>query len=189
MFSSASFSTLTSLFAHSVDPRFGDFYGGVLHPITAIGHLLPMIALSLLVGQQGPRQARWILVVFPSAILVGAVVALFGEPVAGITWLNRFTLVLLGLLVAGAVRMPLPVLVVVAALFGLVHGYENTAGLSSSVSAHLFVLGVTASGFVLVAVVAALAVALKHPWQQIAVRVVGSWIAAIGILLIGLPQG
>lgn len=31
----------------------GDFYAGMLHPLTAIEFVLPMVALSLLAGQQG----------------------------------------------------------------------------------------------------------------------------------------
>ena len=39
--------------------------------------------------------------------------------------------------------------------------------------------------FVLVALAAGLVVALRTPWTRIAVRVAGSWIAAIGLLLLG----
>ena len=39
--------------------------------------------------------------------------------------------------------------------------------------------------FVVVALAAALVVALRAPWARIAVRVAGSWIAAIGLLLLG----
>ena len=39
--------------------------------------------------------------------------------------------------------------------------------------------------FVTVALAAALVVALRAPWTRIAVRVAGSWIAAIGLLLLG----
>ena len=39
--------------------------------------------------------------------------------------------------------------------------------------------------FVVVALAAALVVALRAPWARIAVRVAGSWIVAIGLLLLG----
>jgi hypothetical protein len=39
--------------------------------------------------------------------------------------------------------------------------------------------------FVLVALTAALVLSLKKPWTRIVVRVVGSWIAASGLLLLG----
>ena len=37
----------------------------------------------------------------------------------------------------------------------------------------------------MVALGAALVVSLKIPWARIAIRVAGSWIAAIGMLLLG----
>jgi len=38
---------------------------------------------------------------------------------------------------------------------------------------------------VLVATGAAIVVSVKAPWQRVVVRVAGSWIAAIGLLLLG----
>jgi hypothetical protein len=38
---------------------------------------------------------------------------------------------------------------------------------------------------VILALVSAAVVALRRPWARIAVRVAGSWIAAIGLLLLG----
>jgi urease accessory protein len=39
--------------------------------------------------------------------------------------------------------------------------------------------------FVTVALAAALVVAIWAPWARIAVRVAGSWIAAVGLLMLG----
>ena len=39
--------------------------------------------------------------------------------------------------------------------------------------------------FVLVALVAAFVVSLRAPWARIVVRVAGSWIAAIGLFMLG----
>jgi hypothetical protein len=49
----------------------------------------------------------------------------------------------------------------------------------------LGLLGIMAALFVLVALVAAYVVALQRPWTRIVVRVAGSWIAAMGLLLLG----
>ena len=45
--------------------------------------------------------------------------------------------------------------------------------------------GIVATLFVMVALAAALVVAIRAPGRRIAVRVAGSWIAAIGLLLLG----
>jgi hypothetical protein len=52
---------------------------------------------------------------------------------------------------------------------------------------HLFVLGIGAAGGLVVALVSAATIDLAtRPWARVGVRVVGSWIAAIGIMTIGL---
>ena len=45
--------------------------------------------------------------------------------------------------------------------------------------------GIVATLFVAVALASAMVVAIRAPWGRIAVRVAGSWIVAIGLLLLG----
>ena len=174
--------------AHSPSDRFGDFYGGMLHPATALEHALPILALGLLAGQQGARAARWLLLILPLALLLGAT---FGTVAPALPWvplLNKASFALLGALVAGAWPLPLPVVVALAALFGLSHGWENGAAMTPETAAHLFVPGVALIGFMAAALVSAatLALSTRAEWLRIGVRVAGSWIAAIGILMLGM---
>ena len=84
------------------DNRFGDFYAGVVHPLTALEHAPPILALALLAGQQGERAARWLVLVFPLALLIGAVLAATAPPLPAMAVLNAASFVVLGLLVAAA---------------------------------------------------------------------------------------
>ena len=172
--------------AHSVNKQFGDFYGGMLHPLTALEHLVPILGLGLLAGQQGNSSARWVLLLFPIGLFAGATAAGHLEPSPLVEWFNRLSFIALGALVASAWRMPLPALGLSAIVLGLSHGYENTADISQTVAMHLFIPGVVVTGIAMVAIFAAVAVSREPVWQKIAVRVVGSWIAAIGILLTGI---
>ena len=61
--------------AHLVSTRFGDFYGGMLHPLSALEHALPWLAVGLLAGFQGARFGRWILLAFPVGLLLGLMYA------------------------------------------------------------------------------------------------------------------
>ena len=83
-------------------------------------------------------------------------------------------------------RIPLPLLIAIGVSCGISHGYENGLGVTSEMALRLFYPGVTLAGLLLVAIVAASTVSLQVGWQRIAVRVVGSWIAAIGLLMMGL---
>jgi urease accessory protein len=100
---------------------------------------------------------------------------------------NGASFVVLGLLVAAGRRLPLPLLITLSALFGLSHGYENGRAMGPDTAIHLFVPGVAAAGGLVIALVSAATLDLAtRPWARVGVRVVGSWIAAIGIMTIGL---
>lgn len=150
-------------------------------------HVFPIIALSLLAGQQRAKRARWVVLLFPLGLLCGAAIASFAGPSEYVAWINKISFVVLGILAAAQVRLPLSGLAAIALFFGATHGYENTADVPQTVAMQMFLPGLLMSGLALVAIVAAIAVSLDHPWQKIAVRVAGSWIAAIGLLIIGLP--
>ena len=47
------------------------------------------------------------------------------------------------------------------------------------------VLGIAVAVFVVVALLASLAVSLRMHWMRLAARVAGSWIAAVGLLMVG----
>ena len=72
-----------------------------------------------------------------------------------------------------------------ALALGLVHGWLNGAAIAAAGREASGLVGISGAIFVLVALISALVVSLQRPWTRIAVRVAGSWIAAIGLLLLG----
>ena len=74
-----------------------------------------------------------------------------------------------------------------AALLGGAHGFFNGLGMHEAGAGRgvLQLLGVAVTLFVLVALVSATAVVARPMWARIAVRVVGSWIGASGLLWAG----
>jgi hypothetical protein len=72
-----------------------------------------------------------------------------------------------------------------ALVLGLLHGYLNGSAMSEAKLGGLGLVGIVAALFVVVALAAGMVVALRAPWARIAVRVAGSWIAAVGLLLLG----
>jgi urease accessory protein len=78
---------------------------------------------------------------------------------------------------------PKPFAAVVVAV-GFVHGTLNGVALREG-SGILGLIGIMATLFVSVAIVSAFIVSLRRPWTRIVVRVAGSWVAAIGMLMFG----
>jgi urease accessory protein len=95
------------------------------------------------------------------------------------------SLLILGMLVAADLRLPPPAVPALAVGLGLVHGLFNGVAMQQAGAGALGLLGILAALFVLVALVAAFVVSLHQQWTRIVVRVAGSWIAAIGLLMLG----
>jgi hydrogenase/urease accessory protein HupE len=104
---------------------------------------------------------------------------------AGSAVLSAIWLMALGALLAADFALPLRGATALAALFGLQRGYLNGSGIEQSASGIAALLGLGAVVFVVVALAAASVVRLRAAWARVAVRVIGSWIAASGLLLLG----
>jgi hypothetical protein len=94
-------------------------------------------------------------------------------------------LLILGTLVAADWRLPSPAVTALAIGLGLEHGVRNGVAMQQAGAGILGLLGMLAALFVLIALVAACVVSLHQPWARIAVRVAGSWMAAIGLSMLG----
>jgi urease accessory protein len=153
---------------------------------TALEHVLPFFALGLLTGQQGTKsQAAPAL--FSLALMLGAAACLWLPAVPAVDLINVISALVLGALTAAAFSLTTPVYLGLALLFGLSHGYANGAAITPPMKGYLFILGLGLAGLVVTGygLVATDYVLRKNVnWMRIAVRVAGSWIAAIGMLVL-----
>ena len=170
--------------AHLVTTGLGPVYDGIGHLLLTPEDVVPIVALALYAGLRGARAGRLALFVLPAAWLAGGLLGLAAG--AAVTApVPALSFILLGLLVAADLRLADGAVAALAAGLGLVHGFRNGPALAGSGPGALGLFGIAAVAFVLVALASALVVSLKAPWARIAVRIAGSWIAAIGLLLLG----
>jgi len=171
--------------AHLASTGLGPVYDGISHLFVSVDDLLPVLALALLAGLNGPAAGRWALAVLPVAWLVGGLAG-FNGAAAGIpAGATALSLLLLGGLVAADRRLGWRAVAGLAAALGGLHGALNGAGIAAAGREVIGLLGIVGAVVVLTALVAAGVLALRPPWTRIAVRVAGSWIAATGLLLAG----
>ena len=172
--------------AHGVVKEVGDFYAGALHPLTALEHVLPFVAFGIFVGQRG-QKATAALLVFSLMLMIGAASALWMSPLPYVSLLNILSAALLGVLVAGAWRLPIWFIQTMAVVFGFSHGFANGMAVTGSIKPYLFIPGLGVAGLIVPAwtmIVTDFLLRQRAGWMHIAVRVAGSWIAAIGILVL-----
>ena len=171
--------------AHLATTGLGPVYDGINHLLRSPEDLLPVVAMSLLAGLHGQSDSRRVLMVLPVAWLVGGFAGLgYGaEVLPGV--LTAVSCLALGVLTALDRKLPSSVLPGLATLLGLLHGWLNGAGIAGARGDGFALIGIGAAVFVLVAIGAAVVISVKAGWQRVAVRVAGSWVAAIGLLLLG----
>ncbi len=171
--------------AHLVTTGLGPLYDGISHFFLSLDDVLPVVALAVLGGLNGAEGGRRVLLVLPFAWLGGGLAGYWAagpglaEPVAA------GSAILLGALAAADLRVPPAGLAALALLLGVLHGWMNGTGIAAVNGEGLAVLGIAASTFVAMALVTGAVVALRAPWMRVAARVAGSWIAAVGLLLLG----
>jgi urease accessory protein len=178
--------------AHIVGARLGDFYAGALHPLTNLQDLILWGAMGLLAGSHGAAKGRWLVVVFPLGLLAGLMLGRsFGIVSTAPTADAAMTLVL-GLLLASAIRMPIAQLCALAFALAAIRGAANATDLGPETDRALFAAGLTCAGYVVITLIMALALAFRGTettasitWRQITLRAFGGWIAAIGLMMVG----
>ena len=170
--------------AHFESTGLGPVYDGVVHFLLSPEDLVPVLALALFAGLRGPAHGRRALLVLPFAWLLGGAIGLVATANER-PGLASLSFLLVGALVASDARLSLGTTTVLAALLGLVHGYFNGATMGQPGGDAVALLGLALAIFAVVALAAALVVQLQSAWVRIAVRVVGSWTIAIGMLMLG----
>jgi urease accessory protein len=171
--------------AHWMNSGFGPFYDGLAHPLISPEDLLPAVAMTLLAGLGGARPGRLVLATLPAAWLAGMAAGwAIGLPAAP-AWLSAVVTVLLGALVAGDLRLRLGVVIGSAAALGALHGYDNGHDLAATTGGLVAIAGIACSLFAIVSLLAGQTAVLRAQWARLAVRISGSWIAAVGLLMLG----
>lgn len=171
--------------AHLVQTGFGPFYDGISHLALTPDDLLSVAALALLAGLCGARAGRLVLFALPGAWLAGGVVGLLRPVIDSSPLVTTVSFLVVGAMVALGRPLPAALIAAIAAAFGFVHGFLNGATMGRVGLGVLGLTGVVAAVFTLVALLAAFVVSRRRPWERVAVRVAGSWITAVGLLMLG----
>ncbi|MBW1789127.1 MAG: HupE/UreJ family protein [Deltaproteobacteria bacterium] len=169
--------------AHLVTTGLGPVYDGIGHLVLTPEDLIPVLAIALFAGLRGAAPGRRALFVLPLAWFVGG---LLGVVIEGLPTLPvpAISFLVLGVLVAADLNLSQKWFTAIVVVVGFVHGVMNGVALKENAGI-LGLLGIMATLFVIVAIVSAFIVSLRRPWTRIVVRVAGSWVAAIGLLMFG----
>lgn len=149
-------------------------------------HLLAVIALGLLAGQNAKQMPGITLAAFALGLAAGSVVIglAMRETPAALTLLAIAAIA--GLIVVLA--LPLPPLIRHALAFatGAALALNSPPQAITLAKAVATQVGSGAAALATLALVTLIAIKSERPWQRVGVRIVGSWIAASAILVLAL---
>ena len=166
--------------AHSETGTVGGFISGFKHPITGLDHIVAMVAVGLWGAFLGGR-AMWMLpVVFPMVMAFGGGLGVLGVPVPYVETGIAISGVILGLMVACAVKPPLWVAAVIVGFFAIFHGVAHGRELPQAANPMTYAFGFVLSTGLLHLSGIALGLLVHWPWGRITVRLGGVAIALIG---------
>lgn len=173
----------SSSLAHLVTTGMGPVYDGIADLLMTPEDLIPVLTLALFAGLRGAHAGRRTMFLLPSAWLVGGAAGMVAgaapaAPVPVISFL------VLGGAVAADLRLPPMAVAILATAVGLGHGWLNGAALGNGPGVR-GLAGAVIIVFLLVTLVSALIVTAEKSWMRVATRVVGSWVAAGGVLMLG----
>ena len=175
----------TSAEAHLVTTGLGPVYDGISHLLLSPDDLVPVLAMALLAGMNGAAAGRLALFVLVLGWLAGGCAGFLAGSTSLPGSITAASFLVLGVLTAVDRRLPVGGIGALAMVIGALHGWLNGVAIAETGRDALGLLGIVGAAFVLAALGAAFAASRRVHWTRIAVRVAGSWIAAIGLLMLG----
>jgi hypothetical protein len=163
----------------------GPFYDGAAHFFVSIEELLPILALALFAGLRGPRSGRLAVGLIALGLLAGGLVGLRFPMEAPPPAATTVLFLVPGVLLAWDRELPEAAVAAVSLGVSIAIGFMNGAAMAATVGSAIAVIGGVVSALMAATLLAAVAVGNREGWTRIALRVAGSWIAALGLLALG----
>lgn len=172
--------------AHTGAGVAGGLESGFLHPLLGPDHLVAMVAVGLWGAQLG-RPLIWALpIAFPLMMAFGGVLGVLGIGLPAVELGIALSGVVLGLVVALAIRPMVPVAVTIVAVFAVLHGHAHGAELPEAANPLAYGIGfVVATGLLHLA---GIGIGHMNSWQ-LAGRPAGSYLVRACGVLVALAGG
>jgi len=165
---------------HTMLEGFGAGFG---HPFGGVDHLLAMIAVGVWGAQQGGRAVWLVPLSFVAIMAVGGALGFGGIGIGGTENVIVASVLVLGAVVAAAVKPPLWIAMPLVGAFALFHGLAHGAELPQAADMVGYAAGFMVATALLHAAGITLAFALRKGAPSLALRVAGMAQIGAGVLL------
>ncbi len=164
----------------------GDTHGfahGFTHPLGGLDHLCAMIAVGLWAAQMGGRAIWAVPLTFVSVMVLGGMLGMAQIQLPFIEQGIVASVLVLGVLIAAAVRLPLAASTAIVGLFAVCHGFAHGAEMPGAASGVLYALGFVVATTLLHSVGIAVGMGIQKVSQPVLVRFAGAAIVVCGLTI------
>lgn len=128
-------------YAHAGDRSAGGFISGLAHPVVGPDHLLVMLAVGIWATQMGQRSIWAVPLAFVGAMALGGAMGVAGQALPFNETGIAVSVLVAGVLIVAAARLPLIAGIAVAGLFAALHGHAHGTEMPGSVSGIAYGIG------------------------------------------------
>jgi len=164
----------------------GDTHGfvhGFGHPLGGLDHLCAMIAVGLWAAQMGGRAIWAVPLTFVSVMVLGGMLGMAHINLPFVEQGILLSVLVLGVLIAAAVRLPLVASAVIVGLFAVFHGFAHGAEMPDTASGLEYALGFVLATTLLHSIGIAVGVGIQKISQPLVVRLAGAAIVVCGLTI------
>jgi urease accessory protein len=165
------------------------FMGGFSHPLSGLDHILAMVAVGLWAAQLGGRAMYLVPAAFVSLMTVGGAMGMAGIPLpmfpsnSMVEARIMVSILILGLLITAAVRLPAVAGMAIVGLFALFHGHSHGTELPAAATGVTYAIGFILATALLHACGIGLGLLAQKKLPAPAIRFAGAAIVVAGICL------
>ena len=158
--------------------------GGFAHPLSGLDHVCAMVAIGLWAAQVGGRALWAVPLAFVSLMTFGAVAGMSGHVMPFAEQGIAASVLILGILITAARRLPLAAAIGLIGFFALFHGYAHGAEMPATASGFASVTGFLAATIGLHLLGIGLGLTARRLTAEKPLRFAGILIAGCGLYLV-----
>lgn len=170
-------------FAHAHGGVGDSFMHGLAHPTGGLDHVCAMLAVGLWAAQTGGRAVWAVPLAFVGAMALGGAMGALGIGLPFAEQGIALSVLLLGVLIAAAVRLPLWLGSMTAGLFALWHGHAHGAGMPALADGTGYALGFLLATALLHVVGVMFGLGMQRRACERFIQTAGAGIALCGVYL------
>lgn len=175
--------------AHSGTGLAGGFGSGFSHPFGGFDHLLAMVSVGLWGAFLGRPLIVALPVIFPAVMAIGGSIAIAGLPLPPVELGIALSVLVLGAMIAFAVRAPVWLACSIVAVFAIFHGYAHGKELPSAADPLGYSVGFVLATGLLHVVGIGIGLLNDRPGGIVVTRGLGALIAATGVWFLAMALG